>query len=128
MTHKIVLNVIAANEFGLTMTKFMQACDCFEKSNVCAVAYKTSIDAKDGYKKTKLTENVKTGYEKSGCKVYFIAIDTINGKRPKNVYAIFDKEVNQISDGKHSYRLCDYVEKCGYKVEVNQNVTLKKVI
>lgn len=119
------------------ITEFMQVCDMFDKAKVHGVVNEMTVSyaksEKMSFKRCgTLVHVLKDALEVHGRVLTFVhlmniedddAIHKNNGK--VNPYVNLD--VREVSDGKRSFLLADFLRLIGFDVETDKNMFVKKV-
>lgn len=112
------------------MTAFMQASDAFNAGKIIGkfrtveISYKAKATIEIA---EKLISHVKSALAQSGETAVFIHLDTIDGVKNDSVLPYYDKKVREISNGKQSFLLRDYIAKLGLNPICDDNCFVNEI-
>jgi len=125
----VVLDVFLSNKKMSFVNQIMKSADLFDNSKILAkfLQFELEIDKEPTELFIKI---MKEALEEQNHKIYFMAINSINGSKPKNNFVWFKPNIREIvvDDGKlKCYLFKDILTKKGYNVEISKTLHVVEV-
>jgi hypothetical protein len=124
-SHEVVLDIFYGTKEAKGINELMHALDVFEAGKRLALFERLTVSGNPDV--NKLPDNIKKSYEKAGGYVLFVAVRTIDGKKPKKLSAWFQDGIQSISDGNKWGLFKDLLEQLGYEVGTDEHMRVTTI-